>query len=425
MSRRPAWLCPLLLLAAAHGPAPAADWPQWRGPTRDNVWRETISTRTFPPDGLKVMWRVPVGPSWSSPVVAGGRVYVTDAVLRKPESRERLQCFEESTGRLLWSHEYAAAYPDWVFTPGQENGPSSTPCVEGERLWMLGETGALHCLDAASGGVVWKKDLMAEYGMGGFTTKASPLIEGNLLILVIGGKPDACVVALDKKTGAEAWRALDESSANSSPIIVTAAGCRQLVVWTQQSVSALDPATGRLLWRQRLLTSSDNTVATPVCQGDRLLVSGLMLRLHQDAPGATILWPDTRAVTHRVLSNTSSPLLEGSCVYAATVKGELVCLDAATGRKVWGQAGLTSTASGAAIHFFPQGGSVLLYTDQGFLIRAKLTPAGYEEISRARLIEPVHPFAGRELCWSPPSFANGQVFVRNEKEMIRADLGTP
>jgi outer membrane protein assembly factor BamB len=382
---------------------------------------------TFPAEGLKIRWRVPVGTSWSSPVIADGHVYVTDVVLQKPKATERLLCIEEFSGKVLWTHAHDAPYPDWGFTPGQENGPSVSPIVQGGKVWMLGAIGGLYCLETKTGAVLWQKDLAKDYGMGGFSTNASPLIDGEKLVLIIGGKPDAGVIALDKNTGKEVWHALDEASANSSPIIVEAAGKRQLIVWTQQSVSALDPDNGEALWRQRLLTSSDNTIATPVAQGDLLLIGGLMLKLDQDKPDASILWPDTKAVSHRVLSNTSTAMLADGHVYSATTKGDLVCLDAQTGAKVWTKDGLTSKASGTAIHFFPQGNnnssnSVLLYTDQGNLIRAKLTPQGYEEVSRAKLLEPVYTFSGRKLCWSPPAFANGCVFARNEKEMVCAEL---
>jgi outer membrane protein assembly factor BamB len=417
----------LLLLCCcvfcALAPATAEDWPQWRGPARDNTWHEQQGImETFPADGLKVRWRVPVGHSWSSPVIAEGRVYITDVLLEKPKVTERLLCIDEISGKVLWTHEHDAAYPDWVFTAGQENGPSVTPIAEGGKVWMLGAIGGLYCLDAKTGAMLWHKDLVQAYGIGGFSTNASPLIDGEKLILIIGGKPDAGVVALQKDTGVELWHTLDEPSANSSPILVEAAGRRQLIVWTQQSMSALDPADGAVLWRHRFLTSSDNAVSTPVVRGDLLLIGGLMLKLDQDKAGSTVLWPDTKAVTRRVLSNTSTAMLNEDHVYSATTKGELVCLDAKTGTKVWSKDGLTSKPSGAAIHFFPNGNSVLLYTDEGNLIRAKLTPQGYEEISRVKLLEPVYPFSGRKLCWSPPAFANGHVFVRNEKELVCAEL---
>jgi len=117
----------------------AADWPQWRGPNRDGVWSETGILQTFPAEGLKVRWRAPVGPGWSSPVVAQGRVYLTDMRLEKPRAWERIQCLKESTGKLLWSREpELVSYPDWAFIPEHGGGPAATPIVEAGRIYSLG-----------------------------------------------------------------------------------------------------------------------------------------------------------------------------------------------------------------------------------------------------------------------------------------------
>src|SRR5262249_48963119 len=126
----PALFCLLLV-----GGGRAEDWPQWRGPRRDGVWSETGIRETFAPKSLKVRWRVPVGRGWSSPVVARGRVYVTDSQLSRPKVHERILCFAEETGKLLWSYAYEVKYPDWVFTPGQETGPSATPLVEADKAY--------------------------------------------------------------------------------------------------------------------------------------------------------------------------------------------------------------------------------------------------------------------------------------------------
>ncbi|MDZ4286812.1 MAG: PQQ-binding-like beta-propeller repeat protein, partial [Prosthecobacter sp.] len=234
--------------------------------------------------------------------------------------------------------------------------------------------------------------------------------------------PDACVLALDKATGKEVWRALDEDAHNASPIVITAAGKRQLIVWTQQSVSALDPTTGGLLWRERLLTDNNNGTSTPVCDGDRLLISGLMFKLQSDKPGATAVWPETRSLTHRILSNTSTPLLRGGQVFSAKTAGPLVCLDAATGKELWSNKDVTSKGSGAAIHLTANGDTVLLYNDQGEVIRARLSAKGYEEISRAKILEPDQPFSGRKVNWSAASYANKKVFARNSHELVCASL---
>lgn len=400
----------------------AADWPQLRGAERDAVWRETGIMEKFPEQGLSIRWRRPVGPGWASPAIAEGRVYVFDAVLAKPKAEERLLCLDEKTGHVLWEHRTQVAYPDWAFTPG--NGPIPTPAVHEGKVYTLGMMADLFCLDAATGAERWHRNLMNDYKVTGFTAGASPFVDGRQLIIAIGGKPSAGILSLDKNTGEEIWRALDEASANSSPLIVTAGGQRQLICWTQQSVSSLDPSTGKLWWRERLLTSSDSAVAAPVLEGRHLLVGGLMFELAPDKPAAHILWPDSHVLSKRVLSNTSTALIEQGHVYSARTHGEFVCLDARTGQELWSTDAVTEKRgeTGASIHLTPQGDSVLLFTDEGNLIRARLSPEGYHELSRTQLMTPTYSYGGHKVTWSPPSFANGAVFVRNEKEVLCAEM---
>ncbi|HJT75947.1 MAG TPA: PQQ-binding-like beta-propeller repeat protein [Gemmataceae bacterium] len=404
-------------------PAPtvwADDWPQWRGPNRDGVWREDFS-----PGPPKVLWRAPVGPGWSSPVVAHGRVYLTDAQRARPKAKERVLCFEEGTGKPLWAFAYDVTYPDWAFTGGEGRGPTATPVVRDGKVYTLGNKGDLLCLDAAKGDVLWRRNLERDYRVQEFAFNASPLVEGDLLIACIGSYPGtlpSSVLALDKNTGKEVWKTPTEGLTNSSPVVLAAGGRRQLVVWTQGSVTSLDPATGKVLWRQRMKTAAQDAVATPVSHEARLLVSGLMLKLAPDRPAASVLWPDTKAATRRVLSNTCTPVLQGGCVFSARSSGELVCLAADTGEELWKTGTVTGLKQGAAIHLTPQGGGMFLYTDRGELIRAKLTARGYQEVSRFPLVEPVYPFAGRKVTWSPPAYADRRVFARSDRELVCASL---
>jgi outer membrane protein assembly factor BamB len=407
---------PLLLAAAVR----ADDWPQWRGPNRDGVWRET-----FVRGAVKVRWRAPVGPGWSSPVVAGGRVYLTDSRLSRPRAEERVLCFDEATGKPLWAYAYAVSYPDWAFTPGQEAGPCATPAVAAGKVYSLGGNGNVHCLDARTGRLLWQRRLDKDYQVAVLSCRASPLIDGKLLVLFTGGKPGACVVALDKESGKEVWKALDESVSNSSPLVITAGGRRQLVVWTGESVTSLDPGTGKVYWRLPLVTSNNDAVATPVWDGDLLLVGGLMLRLDGSKPAASVLWPKSRAASRRILSNTSTAALLDGHVYSARSSGELVCLEAKTGKQVWATDKVTDLKGGASIHLTRQGDGFFLYTDRGELIRADLSPRGYHEVGRAALLQPVYPFAGRRVAWSPPAYADGRAFARSEKELVCASLAAP
>ncbi len=399
-----------------------SDWPQWRGPDRDGTCQETGLLETFPATGLTVCWRAPAGWGFSSPVVAGGRVFLADSVVVKPQAKERVRCFDETTGRVLWTHEYEVAYEDWAFDPGQEIGPVATPVVRDDKVYTVGRVGHLFCLDARSGGVVWKKDLKKEYQVAFAPGAPSPLIDGDLLILFIGGKPGACVIGLNKDTGKEVWRALGETLTSSSPIVMTSGGKKQLIVWTQESVTSLDPATGTTWWRQGLATSSEYAVSTPVFHKDRLLVGGLMFQLDPDKPAARVLWPQSKAPSRRIFSHTSTALFPGDHLYTARSSGELICVEAATGKQVWESAKVTDLKNGASIHLIQNGDTVLLYTDRGQLIRARLTPEGYHEVSRVGLLDPTFPFAGRKVAWPPPAFANRRVFVRSGKELICASL---
>jgi outer membrane protein assembly factor BamB len=406
----------------AASPLGADDWPQWRGPNRDGVCCETGLLESFPAGGLKVRWRAPAGWGFSSPVVAQGRVFLADSVVVKPQAKERVRCFDETTGKVLWAHEYEVAYPDWAFDPTQEIGPVATPIIRDDKAYTVGRLGHLLCLDAKKGDVLWRRDLGKDYQVAFAPGTPSPLIDGELLILFIGGKPGACLIGLNKDTGKEAWRALDESLTFSSPIVITSGGKKQLIVWTQESVTSLDPATGKTYWRQGLATSGEYAVSTPVFHEGRLLVGGLMFQMDPDKPAARVLWPQSKAPARRIFSHTSTALFRGGHLFTAKSSGELICVDADTGKQVWESAKVTDLKNGASIHLTPNGDSVLLYTDRGELIRARLTPEGYKELSRVALLEPTFPFGGRKVAWSAPAFANRHVFARNGKELICASL---
>ena len=414
--------CLAIFLSAAVLPGVAEDWPQFRGPGRDNVWSETGVTRTMPKGGWTVLWRQPVQYGWASPVVADGKVYVFDAELLDPKARERIHCFEETSGKLLWTHAYEANYVKWVFVDPQQSGPSATPIVEDGRLYCVGACGDVHCLDVSTGAVVWRNALAGKFTIDAMQCRPSPLIEGRLLILMVGGKPDACLVALDKTTGEVVWHALKDHLANSSPILLTAGGVPQLVAWTGDSATSVNPGTGETLWTLPMTTSNNDNIATPVVEGDRLLISGLMLQLDGTKPAAKALWPGNLVVTKRLLSNTCSPHLRGDFIYAARSRGELVCLKSASGEVVWETDKVTQLKSAASIHLFPNGGDTFfLFNDQGELILAELTSAGYREIGRSKLLEPTSPFSGFRV-WVPPAFANRHVFARNDKEVVCASL---
>lgn len=415
----------VVLSALVFGPGVyGEDWPQFRGTRRDGSWRETGIMEKFPASGLKMEWSKPAGGGWASPVVAAGKVFVFDVDLVKP-ARERLRCLDAKTGKVVWDFSYEEPYEEWAYVPERGAGPTATPVVEGGRIYAVGANGWTHCLDRRSGKPVWDKRIGKELEVLEMSCRPSPLIEGELLIVFTGAKPGASVMALDKKTGMEVWRALDDTVSNSSPIVISSGKKRQLIVWSASALTALDPANGKILWREAMATSGNDSAATPIFRDGKLLVSGLMLNVRFDPPEGNILWPKDRAPSRRLLSNTSTAIMRQDYIYSARGSGEFVCLEVESGREVWATNSVTGLKNGASIHITAQGDGFFLFTDEGNLIRAELSPQGYREVSRARLIQPVYEFGAHKLVWAPPAYANGRVFARSEREIVCASLRAP
>ncbi|MGH7970851.1 MAG: PQQ-binding-like beta-propeller repeat protein [Limisphaerales bacterium] len=342
---------------------------------------------------------------------------MSDLIPEKPIVHERVLCFNARSGKRVWMTQHDASPPDWFFDPAQMRGPGSTPIIHNGRVYALSMLSTLKCLDARTGTVIWKRDLVAEYRLPPSSLDSSPLVDGSLLIASIGGKPAAGVVAFDLLTGREVWRALDQAATWSSPVIVSAGGTRQLIVWMRQSVTSLNPTNGAIYWSEPTVSGGSPgfaAVSTPVLHGDRLLVSGLMFQLDRNRPAAKVLWPDSPSGTLRILSDTSTPLFRDDFVYSPRSGGLFVCLEAATGREVWQTNTVTSLRQGACVHLTPNGSSLFLFTDQGDLVRAQLTPAGYHELGRVHLIQPTSPLFEHKFAWAAPAFANRNIFVRND-----------
>ncbi|MCL6503406.1 MAG: PQQ-binding-like beta-propeller repeat protein [Pirellulales bacterium] len=420
------WLCEALSLGLVlpSSTLPADDWPQWRGPHRDGVWREDGIVDRFETSQLAPRWRVPIGPGYSGPTVADGRVFVTDRV-REPKQIERVHCFDAASGAHLWTHAYDCTY----MGVGYEAGPRASVSIDQGMAYSLGAMGHLVALEAESGRVVWQHDLNREYRirMPIWGIAASPLVEGGLVIVQIGGE-GACLVAFDQHTGEERWRALDDEASYSAPIVIQQAGQRVLVCWTGDNVAGLDPATGRVYWKHPFQpTRMVIAIATPVVDRNRLFVTSfydgsLMLRLADDRPAVDLLWrrlgPDEQH-TDALHSIISTPLLLGEHVYGVDSYGELRCLDAQTGDRIWESLEATPRARWSNIHMVRNGDNIWMFNERGELIIARLSPQGYHEISRAKLIEPTREQLNQRggVCWAHPAYASRHVFVRNDQEL--------
>ncbi len=409
---------------SASAGALAFDWPQWRGPSRDAIWVDPDLAKPAPPGGFTVLWHAPVGFGFSSPIVSHGRVYVTESQLFKTNAQERVRCLDARNGHDLWDHSYGVDYAEWALDPKNSFGPRPTPLAANGRVFALGARGHLWCLDATNGAVLWRRSLPNKSKDSTFTP--SPLLEGSLLILALDGAPDGpCVVALDATSGAEVWKAGDETMTFSSPLVIEAAGRRQLIVWTTKSVWALDPANGAVLWRERHPGGTTYPVAAPVLQRDLLLVNGVAFRLGSDQAGATLVWPDRAIPSRQLVSETSTPAVRGDHLYTCNLAGELVCAELGSGRIIWTTNAVTGTRNGGSAHITMTSGDDLILNEQGELIRARLAPAGYEERSRAPLLRPTTPFGAARMSWVPPAFAHGCIFARNDEELVCASLVAP
>lgn len=406
--------------------ARAEDWPQWRGVGRDGVWRETGMLEAFPKDGLKIVWRVPIGPGFSSPCIVADKVYVTDSHVTRTHARENVRCLDASNGKPVWTHTYDVTYPEYGSDPDHPFGPVATPVIAGGKVYTFGRMSHLLCLDAGTGRVIWSHDLPKEYrtaeDLRGFNS--SPIVESNLVIIAIARSPEVSLVAFDKDSGRQVWEALDEIPSNTSPIVIDFAGRRQLIVWAYKSVAALDPGTGRILWRQPIPPWGNYAVPTPVWKDDWLLLSGLMLKLTRDQPGASVLWPGELRPLRIYLSETSTPLLQDGLAFIPTSKGHLLCLDAATGKQLWQAEQVSSSKNGASLHITAVPGirGVFLFTDRGDLILARLAAAGYRELGRVHLLEPTAAYGQQKMAWVPPAYSGKCIFARNDRELVCASL---
>jgi outer membrane protein assembly factor BamB len=422
----------LIFIAGAliTGLAAADDWPQWRGPNRDGVWRETGIVEKFPASQLTHKWRVEIGSGYCGPTVANGRVYVMDLII-EPEHTERIHCFDEKTGKQLWSLAYACPYGRVLYPAG----PRASVTIHDGKAYALGATGRFHVLDAASGKVLWQKNLEEQYAirLPQWGIAAAPLIHENLVILHIGGE-GACVVALNKDRGNEVWRALNDLAQYSAPIVVRQAGQPVVICWTGDSVAGLAGATGKVLWRYEWMRRKMPIgVATPVVENDQVFFTSfydgsLMLRLLQDKPQIENVWQAVglnERNTDALHSIISTPVFENGHIYGVDSYGELRCLDAKDGHRVWEDRTAVPTDRWSTIHFVKNGDRYFLFNEKGELIIARLSPKGYEEISRAKLLEPTQfqlPTRRGGVCWSHPAFANKHVFNRNDKELVCASL---
>jgi outer membrane protein assembly factor BamB len=441
----------VLVLAggAAAVSAVAADWPQWMGPQRDAVWPEDGIIRQFPKGGPRVLWRTPLQGGYAGPAVADNRVYVSDRILapnaQLPDDpfstarlagKERLLCLDARNGKLLWKHEYDCPYE--ISYPA---GPRCTPAVAGNKVYFLGAMGDLYCLDSQQGRVVWSKNLPREYKAKVPTWGycGHPLVYENLLFCIAGGE-GSVVVALDKDSGREVWKALSAKEPGySPPTIVRLHGRDRLLIWHAQALNALEPKTGKLLWSVPLAPKYGMAIMAPRVEGNMLFAAGIggagvVLRVSQD-DHVDIVWKtnveDRESRDQGLYPVNMTPFVHQGIIYGVDQEGMFRAVELASGKRLWfsfvpvigkeEDEDYKGAGSGTAF-VVKNGDRYFLFAETGHLIIAELTPKGYKEISRAKVIEPSNSAFGRRVVWSHPAFANKCAYIRNDREIICVSL---
>ncbi len=425
---------PLLAALVFASTGNAADWPQWRGPQRDGVWRETGLLESIPEGGFKVRWKQPAALGYAGPAVADGRVYLFEyekaegEIENNPGSRvvlqgtERLRCLDARTGDELWRHEYNRPY-----NVSYPNGPRCTPTVDGDRVYTLGTEGDLLCLRTDDGEVLWSKSFSEEFGAEThlWGHSAHPLVVGELLYCIVGGE-GSVAVAFDKLTGEERWRSLSAYEPGYCPPTVIGG---ELVVFHPEAVVGLEPTTGNQRWSVPIRPSYGMSIAQPVPFGDALFASGFRASVAFRPSGGQpeVLWAGTPKTS--VSSSNVTPMFDGAAIYG--VDGDdsaLVAVDPESGERLWqtqvpvlarNERGRHGTA------FIVRQGETdryWLFNESGELILARLTPEAYEELGRQPLLKPTSDAFGRPVVWSHPAFAQGAVFARNDEQIVCVEL---
>jgi outer membrane protein assembly factor BamB len=397
--------CAMLCSAAAN----ADDWPQWLGPHRDGASPEKIA----PWKELKPSWKKPVGEGNSSPIVAGGVVYLHTKV--KGKDAEKVQAFDAKSGDLKWEKTYDKA----PFKPLFGEGPRSTPCVHEKRLFTLGNTGTLCCWNIADGELLWRHDTLKEFKEDNlfFGVSASPIVVGGKVLVLLGkGKTSVAAFDLDGKF---AWKAGEDPGSYAAPISFGEGAKRQTVFLTEANVMSLSPS-GEVLWKFPFVDALSESSTTPVKVDNIIIASSVKA----GAVGLKLIDKDGKPDVEKVWKNPdltcyfSTPVPAGKeHVFMVTGVASLTsasitlrCVDFNTGKETWKKPNVGKFH--AALMKLGDG-NLLMHTDSGELIMLAPDVKEYKELARSKICGGT---------WAHPALANGLLYVRDEKELICVGL---
>lgn len=390
----------------------AADWPQFLGPTRNGVYAGADLAEVWPKEGPTKIWEKQIGQGFSGPVVVAGKLILFHRV----GDNEVVECLDSKSAKTIWKFDYPTSYRDDF---GFDEGPRATPSVSDGKVYTFGAEGVLNCEDLATGSKVWnvnvKKELEAPKGFFGFA--CSPLIEGNCVLLNVGGKDGAGIVAFDKANGKLLWKATDDGASYSSPVSATINGRRCALFLTLTGLTAADPSSGKVVWQFPFRPPSRTSVsaATPVVAGDLVFVStaygtGAEL-LKMSEAGATKVWASDDVLSaHYTTSVHLNGFLYG--IHGRTdpsfEPASLRCIDFKTGKIRWEQ------KSFGAATLILAGERLLILTERGELILAPASPDGFKVTSRAQVL----PNQVRAY----PALADGFFYARSKDKLVCLNL---
>ena len=391
------------------GPLLAADWPQLLGPTRNGVSAETGLLESWPKEGPPLLWDKKLGAGFSSPVVAGGRVIIFHRV----GDKEVVECLDAVKGKELWKFGYDTKYVDDF---GFDEGPRSTPCIAGERIYTLGADGDLTCVELATGNKVWNRNVNADYKVrkGFFGVGTSPLVDDGKLFVNVGGR-EAGIVAFDAANGKELWKATKDEASYSSPVAATINGTRHVIFLTRDGVVSLDPANGNVRFTLSWHSKNRNSVnaATPLVIGDQLFVSssydtGAFLGKIKDDKLEEV-WKGNQVLSNHY--NTAIPY--NGHIYGIDGRqdigvAQLRCIELSSGNVRWSE-----SPFGCASLLLAEGRLIGL-NEKGELLLIEASLAGYKEKARAPLLD--------KPCRAHLALSDGRLYVRDPKRLVCWDV---
>jgi outer membrane protein assembly factor BamB len=373
--------------------ASAADWPNYRGPNHDGVSTETGWTTQWPDSGPPVLWKANVGIGFSSFAVGGGHVYTSG----NAENVATVYCFDAETGSIVWKHSHPSDLGDHDF----EGGTTSTPTLDGDRLYVIGRGGDLFCFDAVSGKIIWQENIhdvtkirVPDWGYGG-----SPLVMGDLLILNVG----EAGVGLNKTTGTVVWKSSGEDAGYSTPVPMSAGGKPLVMLTNKHQFLAVDPQSGAVVWKIKWATQYGANAADPIIDGDRVLISSgygkgsALLKSAPDEPKT--IWKSRALRVHLNPAVRLGDFVFGLDGDYTDLSGSLKCIEFATGKEKWTQADFGPGSLMIADR------KLIVLNEKGELSIAPASAEGFKVIAHAQVLD------GK--CWTSPVLADGRIFCRD------------